>query len=312
MAGVLFPRQNMREALVKLHVSVLLAGFTGIFGKLIALNDGLLVWWRLFLTVAVMGPFLLLSGRMNLPPKRTLAVIFGVGGLQCAHWVMFYASIRLSTVSVALVCISLMGFFSAILSPLILKTPWSLRQFGFSLLTIAGIALIFHFDARYRLGIGVGVVSSAVASLFVVCNKKISGVLPPARLFFFEMTGGLALLTCLMPAYLLFFPSESLLPSRMDLFWLAFLALFGTVVLYVIQLQALEKVSAFTVNLSLNLEPVYAVILASIFLGEAKDFTPAFYLGMSLIALAVVLETFVTWKERGDAADRLLEEPQAG
>ena len=295
----------MKSALFKLHLSIFLAGFTGIFGKLIALNDGLLVWWRVAIALVIMYVLLRVESKLSFPSWRGLWEEFGVGALQCAHWVLFYASIRASNVSVALVCISLMGFFSAIFSPLVLKTRWSAREFLFSGVTIAGIALIFHFDAHYRLGISIGVVSSAIASLFVVCNKKIqSPARPLTVLFFREMLGELVFLTLALPLYLRFFPAPSLLPSGTDLFHLLLLAGVCTVFLYIIQLQALQEVSAFTVNLSLNLEPIYAIILAAILFGEAKEFTPSFYAGMGLILLAVGLETYCVWRERGRAGAR--------
>lgn len=297
----------MRMALLKLHLSIVLAGFTGVFAKLISLNDGLLAWWRVALTVGLMG--FLLRGRddARFPPRRRTLAEFGVGSLQCLHWVLFYASIRASNISVALVCISLMGFFSALFSPLILKTPWSARQFVFSGITIAGIAMIFHFDAHYRLGITIGVVSSAVASLFVVYNKRIQVPGQSSEsLFFREMLGGLLTLTLLMPGYLRLFPADSLLPSGRDLFYLIILASLCTVVLYVNQIQALRVVSAFTVNLSLNLEPVYAVILAVLFFGEAGELTMTFWMGMSLIVAAVALETLCVWRGRRESEGALV------
>ncbi|MCC8179853.1 MAG: DMT family transporter [Planctomycetes bacterium] len=296
----------MAEALAKLHISVFLAGFTGIFGKLITLNDGLLVWWRIALATVLLYPML---GRTGTGTGRAPALarpdalrlswdVVWVGGLQSAHWVLFYASIRASNVSVALVCISLMGFFSAIFSPLILKTRWSFREFLFSGITVVGIALIFHFDTRYRLGIGIGVVSSAVASLFVVCNKRIADKKPAEILFFQEMLGGLMLLTLFMPVYLLMFPAPSVLPSWSDFAWLVLLALVGTNILYILQLQSLRHISAFTVNLSLNLEPVYAIILASLFFGESRDYTVSFFIGLALIILSVLLQSYAVWRER--------------
>lgn len=288
----------MKTALVKLHISIVLAGFTGVFGKWIRLNEIPLVWWRLVMVTLILYPALRGAGIFRTLPFRRALTLFGVGALQGLHWILFYASINLSTVSVALVCISLMGFFSAILSPLILKTKWSLREFVYSGITIAGIVLIFHFDTRYRLGIAVGVVSSAVASLFVVCNKLVGGRQDSSLTFLYEMVGGLILVSLAFPAYLALNPDEWRLPGGWDFFNLFLLSFFCTIVLYIIQLQALRKVSAFTVNLSLNLEPIYSIILASLFLGESKDFTPSFYLGLSLILLSVALQTLHVLRER--------------
>ncbi len=287
----------MTKALIKLHISIILAGFTGLFGKWVDLTEVPLVWWRLALVVGMMYPFFRLTRQFQTYPLRETLIMFGVGALQCLHWVLFYASIRESTVSVALVCISLMGFFSAVFSPLILHTRWSLREFVFSGISILGIALIFHFDSRYRLGIGIGVISSAVASLFVVCNKKIREPYDSGLLFLYEMMGGLLFLTAAAPLLLSIFPAPTLVPHGWDWGSMVVLALVCTIILYVIQLQALERVSAFTVNLSLNLEPVYSIILASLFLGESKDFTASFYLGLALIILSVLLQTLAVLRE---------------
>ncbi len=283
----------MKIALVKLHISVLLAGFTGLFGKWVSLPEIPLVWWRLLLTVLLLYPYYRATraarAREEALPARTL--LYAIGGLQALHWILFYASIKLSTVSVALVCISLMGFFTALLSPLIMGTRFSAREFVYSGLTVLGIALLFHFDTRYRAGIAVGVVSSAVATLFVILNKKHAARFDSTGVFFHEIFGATLLLTLVMPAYFHFSGQAPGLPSTRDFLFLLVLAGLCTVVLYIIELQALRDVSAFTVNLSLNLEPVYSIILAALFLGEAKDFTVAFGAGLFLILLSVALQT---------------------
>ncbi|MDR3077810.1 MAG: DMT family transporter [Planctomycetota bacterium] len=283
----------MRTALAKLHVSIVLAGFTGVFGKLISLGEIPLVWWRLALVLAILCPALALTGRLSRPSRRSQAAAFGAGGLQCLHWVLFYASIKLSTVSVALVCISLMGFFSALFSPSLLGSRWSAREFLHSGISVAGIALIFHFDSQYRLGIAVGVVSSAIAALFVICTKRIDRLreFEAANLFFHEMLGGWVLITLSIPLYLVLNPGVRTLPDGKEFLYLLILSFFCTIVLYIMQLQALRRLSAFTVNLSLNLEPVYSIIIAAWLLGEAKDFTSSFYAGLALLLLSVILQT---------------------
>ncbi len=280
----------MKIALLKLHVSVLLAGFTGLFGKWVSLPEIPLVWWRLALTLVLLYPYFRLTGadREKLPARPLL---YGIGGLQALHWILFYASIKLSTVSVALVCISLMGFFTALLSPPVMGERFSAREFIYSGLTVLGIALIFHFDTRYRVGIAVGIVSTLVATLFVILNKKYTTEANPTGVFFHEVFGASFLLTLFLPAYFHFSGQSPALPSWNDFLLLLILAGLCTVVLYIFELQALRTVSAFTVNLSLNLEPVYAIILAALFLGEAKDFTLSFAAGLALILLSVALQT---------------------
>ncbi len=287
----------MKIALVKLHVSVLLAGFTGLFGKWVLLPEIPLVWWRLFLTVILLFPYYRLT-RADKAARPARALLYGIGALQALHWVLFYASIKLSTVSVALVCISLMGFCTAVLSPPIMGGRFSAREFLYSGLTVLGIALIFHFDTRYRVGIAVGVVSTIVATLFVIFNKKYASGSDSTAVFFHEIFGATFLMTLLLPVYFHQTAQPPALPSLHDFLLLLILAGVCTVVLYIFELQALRVVSAFTVNLSLNLEPVYAIILAALFLGEAKDFTISFAAGVGLILLSVALQTIHVLRSR--------------
>ena len=145
----------MNNAFFKLHLSVLLAGFTGVFGKLITLNEGLLVWYRLLLTSLMLFVFLRFSGRQQKTALRDAGAAGGTGLLLALHWVCFYGSIKASNVSVGVVCFSTVGFFTALFEPLFNRRRISAREMLFSLITIAGVGLIFHFDARYRLGIAV-------------------------------------------------------------------------------------------------------------------------------------------------------------
>ena len=164
----------MKEAFIKLHLSVLIAGGTGIFGRLISLNEGLLVWYRMLLATLIFYVVLIMLKKLHRVPWHDMKRIASVGLLLAAHWLFFYGSIKASNVSIGVVCLSLMSFFTALFEPLINRHRVSWREMLFSLLGVLWIFLIFNFDTRYRAGIGMGVVSSALASLFTICNKKVS------------------------------------------------------------------------------------------------------------------------------------------
>lgn len=281
----------MNNAFFKLHLSVLLAGFTGIFGKLITLNEGLLVWYRLLLASLMLFAFLRFSGRLKKTALRDAWTAGGAGVLLALHWVCFYGSIKASNVSVGVVCFSTVGFFTALFEPLCYQRRISAQEMLFSLITIAGVGLIFHFDARYRLGIAVGVLGAALAALFTVSNKRVSAGRDTLTTLLYEMLGGATGISLLLPAYLAFTGYPLVLPSCADTVKLLFLTLFCTVFLYILQIQALRGVSAFTMNLSYNLEPVYSIIIAMLFLGEAQELNAAFYGGLGLIILSVGLQT---------------------
>lgn len=280
----------MKSALIKLHIAVILVGFTGILGVLISLNEMLLVWYRIFITVISLLVLLFFSGKLTLLPKATIIKLFFFGAIIALHWVCFYGSIKLSNVSIGLVCFSATGLFTSLLEPLIITKKIRWVEVLLGLLSLAGIYLIFHFDARYQTGILVGVISAALAALFSVLNKKNIAITTPQVIMLYELSGGLLLLTLLMPIYLYFFPAKSLLPSLSDWGWLLVLSWVCTIVAMKLMLEALQKVSAFTQNLSLNLEPVYAITLAFLLFHENEQLDASFYYGVGLILLSVILQ----------------------
>lgn len=281
----------MKEAFIKLHLSIVLAGFTGLFGKLISLNEGLLVWYRMMFAAIMLYLILKLSNKLLAIPAKEQLKIAGTGFILGLHWVFFYGSIKMANVSVGVVCFSLVGFFTALLEPLIIRRRFRVKELMFSLITVAGIVLIFQFDMRYRAGIIVGIISSALAALFTITNKKVGASHPSRMMLLYEMAGGFLGLTCLLPLYLHYFPVDTILPDIKDFLYLLLLALVCTIGLYLMQIQVLKTVSAFTVNLSYNLEPIYSIILAMLFFGEAKELNTAFYIGLAFIILSVLLQT---------------------
>ena len=157
-----------------LHIAVILAGFTGIFGKLISLNEGLLTWYRVFFSAIFLFlvlKFFKIDTRISSKEKLNIAK---VGLLITIHWVFFYASIKYSNISVGVVCYSLTSFFTALFKPLIDKKRFVVSEMLLSAITLLGISLIFHFDTSYQLGIMFGVISSAFAALYTIYNERLA------------------------------------------------------------------------------------------------------------------------------------------
>lgn len=280
----------MKKALIQLHISVFLAGFTGILGVLIHLNEMSLVWYRIMITVVSLTIYFAIK-RQSIQLPRQLAIRFLlIGGLIALHWVAFYGSIKLSNVSIALVCFSATGLFTALLEPLLVKISIQWAELGLGLLSSAGIYLIFHFDERYQTGILIGILSAFLAALFSILNKQVVDKAPPMVMMQYELTGGLVLLTLLLPAYTYYFPAMQMQPTLTDIGWLLVLSWLCTIVAMQLMLTALKKVSAFTQNLSLNLEPVYAIVMAFLFFNENKYLSTSFYYGVALIVLSVLIQ----------------------
>ena len=280
----------MKKAFIQLHIAVFLAGFTAILGKLIALNEELLVWYRMLITAITLTLLLYFKKELKKLPFKITITIFGVGALVAFHWLCFYGSIKYSNVSVSLTCFSAVGFFTAIFDPLIKKKKIDLVEVFFGLLTIAGIYLIFDFYPQYKLGIVFGIISALLASIFPILNKDLLKIVSAETLTLYEMIGGFLALTLIFPFYLKLFPAKYYWPTVTDWLWLLVLAWLCTVLSFILQLNALKKISAFTSSLTYNLEPIYGIVLAFIIFHENKFLGPGFYYGLGLIFLAVILQ----------------------
>ena len=279
-----------RKGFIQLHLSVLLAGFTGLFGRLITLNEVDIVWYRMLFTSLILLVF------TGLPKVgwRKFFELCGCGALLGLHWILFYGSIKASNVSIGVICFSLIGFFTALFEPIIYQRKLSWTELLFSLITVLGVLCIFSFDARYRYGIAIGVVSSAGCALYVIYNKKASVGVRSRTVLMYQMSGGLLVVSAIIPVYLFFFPSNQpviVIPEGSNLWFMLCHALFCTVGMYLLQIQALKRLSAFTVNLTYNLEPCYTIILAFLIFGEGREINFSFYIGIALILLSVLLQT---------------------
>ena len=220
-----------------------------------------------------------------------------MGMLLTIHWVLFYASIKYSNISIGVVCFCLTSFFTSVFEPLINKRKHAVSELLLSMLTLLGIALIFHFDSSYQVGIALGVVSSVFSALYTIYNERLVKVYDTKLINYYQMLGGTIGLGVFIPLYLHFFPVDNLIPGWHDTLYLLLLALFCTVGLYILFAEALKKIPAFTVNLSFNLEPVYSIILAFVFFNEGKEVNFSFYIGLALVMTSVVLQTRFSMKK---------------
>lgn len=288
----------MKNPYLLLHFAVVLAGFTGVFGKLISLNEGMLAWYRLFFSAVILF-FVVRFFRTDTPITfREKFNIAKIGMFITMDWVFFYASIKYSNISIGVICYCLTSFFTAILKPLIHKTGFKISELGLSTITLLGIILIFHFDSSYQTGILLGIIAPIFAALYTIYNEQLVQVYDSKQINYYQMIGGLIGLTLLMPFYLYFFPVSNLLPGPKDALFLVLLALFCTVGLYVSFTEVLKKISAFTVNLSFTLEPIYAIFLAFLFFGESKEVYFSFYAGLFFVMVSLLLQTFITLKKQ--------------
>ncbi|NML23327.1 DMT family transporter [Pseudoflavitalea sp. G-6-1-2] len=286
----------MRKAFIQLHTAVFIAGFTAILGRLITLNEGLLVWYRLLFTIITMWPLFAFQKKLQRISFKEMMKIGGVGVIAALHWATFYASIKYSNVSVALVCFSSIGFFTAIFEPIITRSKFKIIEILLGLIAVVGISLIFHFDPSFKVGIILGIITAMLGSLFPILNRGLLKTHSTETVTVYELTGGFVFLTLVMPFYLNVFPTDNLIPGWQDLIWLLILAWVCTVLAFQMSMEALKKISAFTVNLTYNLEPIYGISLAFIMFREDKMLTNAFYVGLALIVCSVLFQSFLVYR----------------
>jgi len=284
-------KAQLRTAYVKMHIAIFLWGFTGLLGKLIDLNEGLLVWYRLLISSVAIAIILLYGKGFPQLKRREFWKISGVGILVMLHWVTFYGSIKLASISIAMICLSTIALFASIIEPLVNRRRFDYVEIVFSALAVVGISQIYFSDVTASSGIIVGVISAFISAVFSVFNKRLTAHHAPLTISLVELLSGLVFLTLLMPVYLTIQPTTKFIPGISDLVYLLILSLACTVFTWTISLQALRKVSAFTMGLALNLEPIYGIGLAVLFAGEGNLINFDFIIGALTILVTVVLHT---------------------
>jgi drug/metabolite transporter (DMT)-like permease len=299
-----------RTAWLQIHFCVLLWGFTAILGKLITLPALPLVWWRMLLValVLLMVPRVL-RGLRAMSPKLRWSYA-GVGALVALHWLTFYAAIKLSNASVAATCIALGTVFTAFIEPWLTGKRLSKREVALGVAVLPGVALVAGGVPEGMLaGVAVGTVSAIFVALFSSLNKRLVEHADPLSVTALEMAAGVATLTLIAPLSGLLVPAFGgnpfALPSMHDALYLLLLAMACTLVPFALALMALRHLSAFAAQLSVNLEPVYAIVLAAVLLGEQRELTPQFYLGVAIILGAVLVFPLVVRPRRIESPETL-------
>ena len=274
-----------RQAYLQLHACVILWGFTAILGRLISLPAVQLVCWRMALVAVVLLAVRRTWFGVAGMPRRSIFVFVAIGLIVAAHWVAFYTSIKISNASVAVACLGLGSIFAAIIEPIVMRRPHERLELLLGVLAVPGVVLIVGgVPLEMRLGIAAGVVAALLSAIFTTLNKRFASSGDPFAITFLEMTAGAVVLS--VPAAL----SGLTLPTQMDAIWLVVLAVACTLLPFVMWIQSLKHVSAFSTLLILNLEPVYAILLAAVLFQEYEDLTPLFYGGTAIVLLTVVLQ----------------------
>lgn len=300
----------MKKAVLQLHAAVFLWGFTGILGKLITLDAMVLVWYRMLLATLIIWILIRVKKEWLLIRGGDQLKLIAVGILFALHWVLFFMSVKLANASIAMICLALASVITALLDPLVHRTKPKLEEILISCIAVIGVVCIAFWDGdamqdqphfiNFNAGIICGIIAAILSSVFTIINKSLSIKYPARLLVGYEMLYGWLAITVALPIYLGYHDSNiTLLPNAMDWLWLLILAYCCTVWAQSLAMASLQKLNAFTVTLSVNLEPVYGIIIAFIIFQENKELGVGSYYGMGLILASLLIQIgLVLWRKK--------------
>ncbi|WP_149527158.1 DMT family transporter [Sphingobacterium hotanense] len=277
-----------------LHFTVLIWGFTGVLGELISVSAMHLVWYRVLIAAISLWVYFLIAKKPILVSKSQLIQYLAVGMLVGLHWVLFFHAIKISTVSVTLVTLSSVTLFTAILEPIINRKKISIADILIGLVIIFGIYLIFKFEFQYFWGIVYGLSCAFCASIFSIFNARMVKKGSPTSITFYEMIGawiGVSIIMLISGQF-----DEQMILSQSDLMYLLVLGVGCTAIAYVLGVAVMRELSAFTVALTTNMEPVYGIILALLIFGQKEAMSTGFYFGAIIVLVAVFIYPYLKTK----------------
>jgi drug/metabolite transporter (DMT)-like permease len=287
-----------RKAFWQIHFCVLLWGFTAILGKLITLPAQALVVWRMLLVSLFLAILPKVWRGIRALPSKLILTYAGIGIIVALHWLTFYAAIKLSNASVAVSCLALGSIFTAVVEPMITGRKHEISELFLGIMVVPGVVLLVGgVPPGMHLGIVIGIISSFLTAVFATLNKRYVHDAEPESVTFIEMSVGGAFMALAGIAYF-GLDSTLMLPDLRDFTLLMVLALACTLLPFILSLHALRHISAFATQLALNMEPVYAIVIAGLLLKEYQELTPQFYLGVGIILTAVFVQPLLQGKRK--------------
>lgn len=290
-----------------MHLAVVLFGLTAILGGLIQMSALLIVWWRVLLTSLSLALIINVGRLFRTLPRRTILGFMGIGAIVGLHWVTFFGAVKLANVSICLVGMSTTSIFTSFLEPPFFKEKIKWYEVLLSLLIVPGMILVVNSTELALLdGLWVAILSALLISLFAILNRKYISRSDDLSITFLELGSAWIFLSFILLG-ISWYTGElpKIIPPRpMDMVYMLLLALLCTTLAYVLALRALRHISAFASNLTLNLEPVYGILLAWLLLRENEELSAGFYLGVVIILIAVFSYPFLKKRMERSAGDK--------
>jgi drug/metabolite transporter (DMT)-like permease len=257
-------------------------------GHLISLEALPLVWYRIVIAVISLGIIFLFKKQTIKDTKQNIFRFLAAGVVIALHWLTFFWAIKVSNISVTLACLSTGAFFTSILEPVFYKRKIVLYEVFFGFIVVCALVLIFSVEHQYVTGIILGLIAAFLSALFSIINGKLVQYTPAPVITFYEMVGGVIILSL----FLLFsggFTVQFFNISAVDWFWLFILGFFCTALAFLGSVYIMKHLTPYTVMLTVNLEPVYGILLAVLLFKNSEKMNFEFYLGALLILSTVIL-----------------------
>ena len=279
-----------------LHITILIFGLTGILGKLISTDSYLLVWYRVGIAVICLLIYFGLTKTSLKVSKKELIRILLVGVVIAVHWVTFFEAIKQSNVSVALVCFSSSTLFTALIEPIYFKRRIKTYELIFGVLIIVGLYFIFSFEFKYLTGMILSFFSAALASWFTVLNGVLIKKTKAKIISFYELFGAFIIASI----YLLIKSKGDIAQFSVpleDLKWLIILGTLCTAFAFIMSVEVMKKISPYTVTISINMEPIYSIVLALLIWPESETMSYGFYMGALIVITTIFLNALLKKKK---------------
>lgn len=289
-----------------LHFIVLIWGFTAILGLLISLPSLELVFYRTGIATIGVALVMILRKKSMIVTPPELLKIAGVGALISLHWIFFFWSARVSTASVCLAGMATTSLWTAFVEPMVNRTKVKWYEVALGLMVISGLLVIFQFETGYWLGLSMALVSAFLGALFSVLNGRLTLRHTPYQITLYEMAAACLFALLFMPIYAGFLTDGAPIQwawKGLDWLWLVILGGVCTVYAFSVSVDLMKRLPVFSINLTINLEPVYGILLAVLVFGEKEKMTPQFYLGTLIILISVLIYPVLNyWNKRRKAA----------
>ncbi len=276
------------KSYLHLHLIVFIWGFTAILGRLITLDALPLVWYRMLFAVGFIFIYIKYKRMPIKIPKRILLKFLVAGLIIALHWFTFFRAIKVSNVSITLACLSTGAFFTSIIEPIFFKKKIIWYEIFFGLIVVFGLSIIFNVEGRYVEGIILALTSAFLSATFAVINSKFVKDYDPTVISYYELSGGVLFFSI----FLLFtnsFNSEFFQLTTSDFVYLLILSSVCTAYAFIASTAVMKFLSPYTVMLTINLEPIYGIILAVLIFEDKEQMSPQFYVGAVIILLTVIL-----------------------